>query len=93
MAEPTTVDVRPKAPLVVRGRLRLQAPGGQPPREQEYRVALCGAARARTSPSATTAIERSASEAAAPVTPASITAWPMATCLEATGDRVPAVDR
>ena len=37
--EPTTVDVRPNGPLLVRGRLSLQAPGSQP--REEYRVALC----------------------------------------------------
>lgn len=41
--EPTTVDVRPNGPLVVRGRLSLQAPGGEP--REEFRAALyrCGA--------------------------------------------------
>jgi uncharacterized Fe-S cluster protein YjdI len=37
---PTTVEVRPHGPLYVRGRIRLQAPGGGSARE-EYRVALC----------------------------------------------------
>jgi uncharacterized Fe-S cluster protein YjdI len=38
--EPTVIEVRPNGPLFVRGRLRLQDPGGRAPRE-EYRVALC----------------------------------------------------
>ena len=38
--EPTTVEVRPNGPLYLRGRLRIQAPGGRMIAE-EYRVALC----------------------------------------------------
>lgn len=38
--DPTTVEVRPNGPLYLRGRLRLQAPGGRSARE-EYRSALC----------------------------------------------------
>ena len=37
--EPTTIDVRPNGPLVVRGRITLQGPGGEP--RQACRVALC----------------------------------------------------
>ena len=37
--DPTTVDVRPNGPLLVRGRVEVRAPGGEP--RQEYRVALC----------------------------------------------------
>jgi uncharacterized Fe-S cluster protein YjdI/CDGSH-type Zn-finger protein len=38
--EPTTVEVRPNGPLFVRGRVRVQGPGGRNGRE-EFRVALC----------------------------------------------------
>ena len=38
--EPTTVEVRPNGPLYLRGRLRIEAPGGRTLTE-EYRVALC----------------------------------------------------
>lgn len=37
--EPTTVDVRPNGPLLLRGNITLTAPGGEP--RTEYRVALC----------------------------------------------------
>ena len=37
---PTTVEVRPDGPLLVRGRLRIDSPG-HPGGTEEYRVALC----------------------------------------------------
>ena len=43
--EPTTVEMRPRGPLLVRGRVRLTRPGGRAVSdgapEEEYRVALC----------------------------------------------------
>jgi uncharacterized Fe-S cluster protein YjdI/CDGSH-type Zn-finger protein len=38
--EPTTIEVRPNGPLFVRGRVRVQGPGGRLITEQ-HRVALC----------------------------------------------------
>lgn len=38
--EPTTIEVRSNGPLYVRGRVRVQGPGGQVVAE-EHRVALC----------------------------------------------------
>lgn len=37
---PTTVEVRPNGPLFLRGRIRIQGPGGRSARD-ETRVALC----------------------------------------------------
>jgi uncharacterized Fe-S cluster protein YjdI len=47
--EPTTVEVRPNGPLYLRGRLRLQGPGGQTAHE-EYRVALCRCGASQNKP-------------------------------------------
>ncbi len=47
--DPTTVEVRPNGPLYLRGRIRLQTPGGRSVRE-EYRVALCRCGASRNKP-------------------------------------------
>lgn len=47
--DPTTVEVRPNGPLYIRGRLRVQTPGGRSVRE-EYRVALCRCGASRNKP-------------------------------------------
>ena len=38
--DPTTIEVRPNGPLLVRGRVRIDGPGGRT-LANEYRVALC----------------------------------------------------
>jgi uncharacterized Fe-S cluster protein YjdI/CDGSH-type Zn-finger protein len=47
--EPTTVEVRPNGPLYLRGRLRVQGPGGRDGRD-EYRVALCRCGESENKP-------------------------------------------
>lgn len=46
--EPTTVDVRPHGPLVLRGDLRLTAPGGD--LREQYRAALCRCGASQNKP-------------------------------------------
>jgi uncharacterized Fe-S cluster protein YjdI/CDGSH-type Zn-finger protein len=47
--DPTTVEIRPNGPLYLRGRLRLQTPGGRTTR-QMYRVALCRCGASQNKP-------------------------------------------
>lgn len=46
--EPTTIDVRPDGPLLMRGNITLQAPGGSP--RHEFRVALCRCGESQNKP-------------------------------------------
>lgn len=43
--EPTTVQVRPNGPLMVRGRMELSAPGGEPRAMSRVALCRCGASQ------------------------------------------------